>query len=79
MNEKIEKAVDGWFNEKICNSPVSRDTEVYNHIAAAKEDLKKRLQQELSLPEDPPKTSGPKKAAPQPEAAATTSNEGGND
>lgn len=78
MDEKIDKTVDAWFNEKICNSPVSRDTEAYNHIAAAKEDLKKRLQTELSVPEDPPKTSGTKKTDPQPEAAPTTNNEGGN-
>jgi hypothetical protein len=78
VKEKIDKAVDNWFNENICNSPVSRDTEVYNHIVTAKEALKKRLQEELCVPEAPHEASATEQTAPQPGAAPITHDEGGN-
>ncbi|MFZ5658768.1 MAG: hypothetical protein ACOY5C_02800 [Pseudomonadota bacterium] len=36
--------VDRWFQDQIHNSPVSRHTEAYNHVAQAVAELKKRLQ-----------------------------------
>jgi len=38
-------AVDAWFAKHFSNSIVSRDTEIFNHVHAAKEDLKRLLSQ----------------------------------
>ncbi len=35
--------VDRWFNERLQNSPLSRNTELYNVVYAAKEELKALL------------------------------------
>lgn len=37
---RIEATIDAWFARHFHNSPVSRDSELYNHVHAAKEDLK---------------------------------------
>jgi len=36
--------VDAWFCEKIHDSPVSRQTDIFNYIAVAVADLKSRLE-----------------------------------
>jgi hypothetical protein len=38
--------VGAWFVEKFHNSPVSRNTEVWNYVQAAKDDLLQRLGKE---------------------------------
>lgn len=35
--------IEQWFVESIHDSPVSRHTEVYNHVRKAVDDLKQRL------------------------------------
>jgi hypothetical protein len=35
--------VDRWFADHIPGSVVARDTEIYNHVHHAKEELKRRL------------------------------------
>ena len=35
--------IERWFVERMHNSPVSRDTEIYNHVRAAVDDLKIRI------------------------------------
>lgn len=40
------EAIEAWFVEFIHNSPISRDSEVYNHARKAVDELKKRAQQE---------------------------------
>ena len=76
MNEKITTVVDTWFNETICNSPVSRNTEAYNHLVMVKEDLKQRLEAALGTSQPEPVADQP---TPEAEAAvtATPTNEGG--
>ncbi len=37
------RLVDQWWGENFPGSPVSRVTEAWNHAAAAREDLKRRL------------------------------------
>lgn len=41
-----DKIINEWWRDKIQNSPVSRHTEVHNHLHAAIEDLKSRLKPE---------------------------------
>lgn len=81
MNERITTVVDTWFNETICNSPVSRDTEAYNHMVMVKEDLKQRLEAALGTAQPEPAETEPVAAQPAPEAeaaaTATPTNEGG--
>lgn len=38
-----DEIVEKWWMDFIHNSPVSRDTEVWNHLYQAKNELKKRL------------------------------------
>lgn len=38
-----DEIIEKWFVERIHDSPVSRHTEVYNHVRAAVDDLKKML------------------------------------
>lgn len=40
---KNEQTVDQWFNERINNSVVARNTEIYNFLHAELVELKKRL------------------------------------
>lgn len=40
---EIEAAIESWFVETIHNSPVSRATEIFNHVRVAVDVLKKRL------------------------------------
>ena len=35
--------IERWFVERMHNSPVSRDTEIYNHVRAAVDDLTIRI------------------------------------
>lgn len=39
----INAEIDAWFATHFHNSVVSRDTETYNHVRAAVDDLKVRL------------------------------------
>lgn len=39
--------IDAWFVDLIHNSPVSRDTEVFNHVRRAVDELKRRLTEEM--------------------------------
>lgn len=39
----MDEIIDAWFAEHFSNSIVSRDTETFNHVHAAKEELKRRL------------------------------------
>lgn len=41
------RIVDEWFLDWIYGSAVARDTAIFNHIFAAKEDLKRRLAKEM--------------------------------
>jgi hypothetical protein len=43
--KKIESIVETWWQTHICNSKASQDTEIYNQLHAAKEDLKQQLVQ----------------------------------
>jgi hypothetical protein len=36
-------AIDQWFVERFHNAITSRDTEIFNHCLAAKEELKRRI------------------------------------
>lgn len=40
---RTDEIIDQWFSDTIPNSPVSRDTEGFNHVRSALADLKKRL------------------------------------
>lgn len=40
---KLDELLDAWFNETMHNSPVSRDTAIFNHVRGAVNDLKRRL------------------------------------
>jgi hypothetical protein len=42
---KIDAAVDRWFMDFIHGSPVSRATEIYNHVYSATQTLKQRLKE----------------------------------
>lgn len=35
--------VEQWFREHVCNSPLSQQTEIYNHLHIAKDKLKALL------------------------------------
>jgi hypothetical protein len=39
----IEAQIENWFVETIHNSPVSRATEIFNHVRASVDALKQRL------------------------------------
>jgi hypothetical protein len=39
----MDSLIDGWFARSFHNSVVSRDTETFNHVYAAKEDLKRLI------------------------------------
>jgi hypothetical protein len=39
----LESEIEAWFIERIHNSPVSRVTEIYNHVRDAVDALKSRL------------------------------------
>ncbi len=41
------RIVDEWFLDWIYGSSAARDTAIFNHIFAAKEDLKRRLAKEM--------------------------------
>ena len=41
--EQLETLVDRWFHESFHGSLVARATDVWNHVQAAKDDLKCRL------------------------------------
>jgi hypothetical protein len=42
----LHAAIDAWFASHFHNSPISRDSELYNHVHAAVQDLKLRLTKE---------------------------------
>jgi hypothetical protein len=42
---RLHAQIDAWFAAHFHNSIVSRDTETFNHVHAAKEDLKRLLSQ----------------------------------
>jgi hypothetical protein len=42
-NKAALDLIDAWFVERFHNSVTSRDTDVFNHCLAAKEDLKRRV------------------------------------
>ncbi len=43
----LRHIVDEWFLDWIYGSAAARDTAIFNHIFAAKEDLKRRLAKEM--------------------------------
>lgn len=44
---KISRVVEEWFMDAVANSPVSRETNAWNHMVEAKERLKAKLAQDL--------------------------------
>lgn len=42
-NKAVLDLIDGWFVERFHNAITSRDTEIFNHCSAAKEELKRRI------------------------------------
>ena len=38
--QNLDEKIDAWFDEHMHNSPVSRDTDVLNHVRAGVEKLK---------------------------------------
>jgi len=42
-SDDVGAAVDAWFNECIHGSVLGRYTECYNHVFAARDELKRRL------------------------------------
>lgn len=44
---RVHQIVEAWFLEKVPNSPVSQNTQAFNHVRAAVNDLKARLVKEL--------------------------------
>jgi hypothetical protein len=40
----IPQIIDDWFNRRICNSPVSRDTAIFHYVREAVDDLKAKLE-----------------------------------
>jgi hypothetical protein len=44
-DSKVLALIDEWFTTHFSNSIVSRDTEIFNLVHAAKEDLKRRVSQ----------------------------------
>ncbi len=43
LGPRIEAEIESWFVETIHQSPVSRATEIFNHVRAAVDALKARL------------------------------------
>lgn len=43
---RVNAIIDRWFLDHFPNSPVARDTDAWNHTVAAKDDLKRRIQEE---------------------------------
>jgi hypothetical protein len=43
--DRFDAIIEAWFARHFHNSPVSRDTELFNHVHAAKEDLKKVMKE----------------------------------
>jgi hypothetical protein len=43
LSQIVEQEIERWFVESIHNSPVSRATEIYNHLREAVDQLKPRL------------------------------------
>ncbi|WP_298353967.1 hypothetical protein [Rhodoblastus sp.] len=43
LGPRIEAEIESWFVETIHHSPVSRATEIFNHVRAAVDALKARL------------------------------------
>jgi hypothetical protein len=43
LDPRIEAEIESWFVEAIHQSPVSRATEIFNHVRAAVDALKARL------------------------------------
>jgi hypothetical protein len=43
LAQTIDDEIERWFTEAIHNSPVSRATEIYNHVREAVAQLKPRL------------------------------------
>ncbi|MCI4680177.1 hypothetical protein K9U39_10975 [Rhodoblastus acidophilus] len=43
LGPKIEAEIESWFVEAIHHSPVSRATEIFNHVRVAVDALKARL------------------------------------
>lgn len=43
LDPRIEAEIESWFVETIHQSPVSRATEIFNHVRAAVDVLKARL------------------------------------
>ena len=41
----VNAAVDAWVVERVHNSPISRDTEIWNYFASTVDDLKARIAQ----------------------------------
>lgn len=41
--EQIREIFDKWFAQSICDSPISRNTEIYNYFFSIKESLLKEL------------------------------------
>ena len=42
-NSALNDTIEQWFRQHFCDSVVSRNTEVFNHIRAAVDTLKKEL------------------------------------
>jgi len=42
----VHTVIDAWFVEWFHGAPAMRDTEAFNHVARAKDDLKRRLAEE---------------------------------
>ena len=50
IDEKLLKAqaiVDAWYTESVFNSPVSRNTEAFNHMAMVKGNLVEKIREVL--------------------------------
>ena len=43
LRSETEQLVERWFFESFHGSPAARATEVWNHVHAAKDELKRRL------------------------------------
>lgn len=41
-----DAVIEAWFNQRIANSVVSRNTTIFNYVRAEVDDLKRRLKQE---------------------------------
>lgn len=43
--QKIENVVNAWWKRCVCNSPVSRSTEAFNHLQSVLPELKQAVQE----------------------------------